>query len=163
MISIIATLKKIWSMLLGADIHVFTDHKHLTFNTLKTQCVLRLRTKFEEFSPMLHYIEGPCNILADNLSRLNSFSLQRILLRKKTKHISWIKNTLVYMMRMSGNVLSAISTYLTLHIRMRIHWLCTHSWIAATGQTTACSTSEISRQLRQLTTGWRGCWWHHLL
>jgi hypothetical protein len=26
-------------------------------------------------------------------------------MRKKTKHISWIKNTLVYTMRMSGNVL----------------------------------------------------------
>jgi hypothetical protein len=28
-------------------------------------------TKVEEFSPILHYIEGPCTILADNLSRLH--------------------------------------------------------------------------------------------
>jgi hypothetical protein len=34
------------------------------------QCVLRWGKKIEEFSPILHYIEGPCNILADNLSRL---------------------------------------------------------------------------------------------
>ena len=27
--------------------------------------------KIEEFSPILHYIEGPHNILADNLSRLH--------------------------------------------------------------------------------------------
>jgi hypothetical protein len=47
------------------------DHKNLTFDTLKTQCVLRWHTKIEEFSPILHYIEGPHDILADNLSRLH--------------------------------------------------------------------------------------------
>jgi hypothetical protein len=60
-------------VLLGADIHVFTDHKNLKFDTLKTLCVLFWHTKIEEFSPVLHYIKvkGPCNILADNLSRLH--------------------------------------------------------------------------------------------
>ncbi len=41
------------------------------FDTLKTQCVLRWRTNIEEFSPILHYIKGPRNILANNLSRLH--------------------------------------------------------------------------------------------
>jgi hypothetical protein len=71
MLSIVATLKEFQSMLLGANIHVFTDHKNLTFDTLKTQCVLRWHTKIKEFSPMLHYIKGPHNILANNLSRLH--------------------------------------------------------------------------------------------
>jgi hypothetical protein len=32
---------------------------------------LRWRTKIEEFSPYLHYIQGEKNILADDLSRLH--------------------------------------------------------------------------------------------
>ncbi len=71
MLSIVATLKEFQRMLLGADIHVFMDHKNLMFNTLKTQRVLRWHTKIEEFLPILHYIEGPRNILANNLSRLH--------------------------------------------------------------------------------------------
>ncbi len=69
MLSIVATLKEFRGMLLGADIHVFMDHKNLMFNTLKTQHVLCWHTKIEEFSPVL--LEGPRNILADNLSRLH--------------------------------------------------------------------------------------------
>ncbi len=70
MLSIVATLKEFQGMLLGANIHVFADHKILTFDTLKTLHVLCWHTKIEEFSPMLHYMKGPRNILVDNLSRL---------------------------------------------------------------------------------------------
>jgi hypothetical protein len=109
------------------------NHKHLMFNTLKIQCVLRWGAIIEEFSLILHYIEGPCNILADNLSRLHRLIIPaqiaegenlvepaEVVMRKKTNCISWIKNTLGFTMKTSGNALSAISIYLTLHIRMRM-------------------------------------------
>jgi hypothetical protein len=70
LLSIVATLKEFQDTLLSVDLHGGTDHKNLTFDTLKTQSILRWCTKIEEFSPMLNYIKGPRNILANNLSQL---------------------------------------------------------------------------------------------
>ena len=47
MISIVAALETFCSMQLGANIHVFNDHKNFTFDSLKTQQVLRWRNKVE--------------------------------------------------------------------------------------------------------------------
>jgi hypothetical protein len=54
MLSIVVPLEELWGVLLVADLHVFTVHKNLTFDTLKTQHVLRWHNKVEEFSPTLH-------------------------------------------------------------------------------------------------------------
>jgi hypothetical protein len=62
--------KNFEGMLLSADIHVFTDHKNLMFNTLKTQCVLCCHIKLKSFHSCYTTL-SPHNILADNLSRLH--------------------------------------------------------------------------------------------
>jgi hypothetical protein len=156
-------------MLLGADIHVFINHKNLMFDTLKMKYVLRWRTKIEEFTPILHYIEGPHNILADNLSRLNRLvTLAQTTEGKKLIEPAEVPNEggdKAYFLdqQYSGvydeEVWEHNECYLNFpdtshldenslnyaHIRELQQ--------QATGQTTACSTSKISRQLCQLTTG----------
>jgi hypothetical protein len=80
-------------MLPHADIHVFTNHKNLGFNNLKIQHVLCWRMKIEEFSPMLHYIKDPHNILANNLSRLQCLdTLAQIVEGKKLVEPAEVSN-----------------------------------------------------------------------
>ena len=48
LLCVVASLRKFHSMLLGAELHVHTDQKILE----------------------LHYVEGPCNVIADAFTRL---------------------------------------------------------------------------------------------
>jgi hypothetical protein len=72
LLSIVETLRKYRSMLLGARIRVCTDHKNLThkLTAFQTQRVLRWRLLLDEFDCSFTYKDGPSNVVADALSRV---------------------------------------------------------------------------------------------
>jgi hypothetical protein len=58
-ISVVETLKAFRAMLFGCkELHVQTDHRNLTFNTLNSQRVQRWRLFIEEYHPSFHYMQG---------------------------------------------------------------------------------------------------------
>ena len=70
LLSIFETFKEFQSMLLGANITVYTDHRNLTFPSSVNQRVLRQLSFCEQFHPTYRHIPGEKNFLADMFSRL---------------------------------------------------------------------------------------------
>jgi hypothetical protein len=70
LLSIAETLKEFRMILLGHKTVVWTDHKNLIHNDLKSERVLCWRLLMEEHGPDVHCVKGPENIVADALSRL---------------------------------------------------------------------------------------------
>ena len=70
LLCVVATLREFRSMLLGAEIHIHTDHKNILNIGDSSERRLRWISYVDEYGPTLHYIEGPTNVIADTFSRL---------------------------------------------------------------------------------------------
>ena len=71
LLSIVETLKEFYIIILVHRITVYTDHKHIAFETFTTERVLRWPLMLEEYGPEIKYIKGTDNDAADALGRLS--------------------------------------------------------------------------------------------
>ena len=71
LLSIVTTLREFQSMLLGAELHIHTDHKSILHIGDSSQRRLRQISYVDEYGPELHYVEGSANVVADTFSRLS--------------------------------------------------------------------------------------------
>jgi hypothetical protein len=70
LLSIYETLKEFCSMLLGAEINIFTDQKNVTYSSTVNQQVIFQLNYLEEYLPTYHHISDRHNFLADAFSHL---------------------------------------------------------------------------------------------
>jgi hypothetical protein len=74
-------------MLLGAELHIYTDHKNIFNVGNLSEQRLGLLPYVDEYGPTIHYIEGPRNVIPDTFSRLLHNNVPSTLVGKKAAHI----------------------------------------------------------------------------
>jgi hypothetical protein len=57
-------------MILGAELHIHTNHKNILHIGDSSQRRLRWISYVDEYGPELHYVEGSANVVADKFLRL---------------------------------------------------------------------------------------------
>jgi hypothetical protein len=57
-------------MILGAELHIHTDHKNILHIGDSSQRCLRWISYIDKYGPEQHYVEGSANVVADTFLRL---------------------------------------------------------------------------------------------
>jgi hypothetical protein len=87
LLHVVATLKEFQSTLLGAELHIYSDHMNSLHVGDLSERRLRWISHVDEYGPNIHYIEGPRNVIADTFSRLSRKDMPSTLVGKKAAHI----------------------------------------------------------------------------
>jgi hypothetical protein len=74
-------------MLFGAELNVHTDHKNILSIGDSSQQRLPWISYVDKYRPELHYVEGPCNVIADTFSRLFCTNVSPPLVGKKAAYV----------------------------------------------------------------------------
>ena len=66
------TLKGFWTILLGQEIEVFTDHKNITFEAIysASQRVQLWKSLIQEFRVTIIFIKGEASVVDDAFSQI---------------------------------------------------------------------------------------------
>ncbi len=86
LLCVVATLREFQSMLLGAELHIYTDHKNILNVGDSSEQRLCWISYVNEYGPTIHYIEGPRNVIAETFSRLFPKDMPSTLVGKKAAH-----------------------------------------------------------------------------
>ncbi len=87
LLCVVVTSREFRSMLLGAELHIYTDHKNiLNVGDLSEQRPC-WSSYVDEYGPTIHYIEGPRNVFVDTFSRLLHKDVPSTLVGKKAAHV----------------------------------------------------------------------------
>jgi hypothetical protein len=87
LLCVIATLREFGSVLLGAGLHIYTDHKNILNVGDSSEQRLCWIFYVDEYGPTIHYIEGPRNVIVDTFSRLSRKDVPSTLVGKNATHV----------------------------------------------------------------------------
>ncbi len=112
LLSIVMVPTKFCTMLLGADLHIHTDHLNITTNNNTPNQVICWLNYIEQFNPYIHFIPDKDNIIANTLSQLNRLE-ESVLSKDKQVLSSKTPSPTGWILQM---ILSSSNVFYTCHL-----------------------------------------------